>query len=130
VSEENKNERTYVQGDSDRAFAQVTMPEWMIDAWETYANQKGEDKQSVLENFTLEFIRLRHPDNNTESPIQAQRQIVLYASPPGSKAKSFWLKGHVYNEVTAFAKLTNHRVNRVLFSALLDGLVRENMILI
>lgn len=111
-----------------RKFAQVPMPEWMFDAWYALAEDKEIEKQVQLESFVMDFINSRRHYVKEEHKIP--RYLVLHVSPPGSKNRSLWLKAEVFDAAESFAKETNTRTNRIIFSATIEGLVKAGRILI
>lgn len=117
------------KSNTERVFAQIAMPDWMFDAWGAYAEGKGIEKQVILEQFIGEFIDDRQDYvSSTEEVNNVPRYLVLHVAPPKSKPRSLWLKASIYERAENFVKETDNRVNRLIFSAMLEGLVKAGLV--
>ncbi|NQY37961.1 MAG: hypothetical protein HRT38_18910 [Alteromonadaceae bacterium] len=108
---------------NSRHFVQVSMPEWMFQAWSDYSADIGKERRYVIETFIDDFIKSKEAYKN-----QKDKYVILYASPAKSKARSLWIsKGH-YQKVEEFAEEHSNRANRVVFTACLEGLIRNKRV--
>lgn len=91
------------------------MPQWLVDAWAKFAEDKNKEQRLVLEMFVNEFIEKK-------SEYEPNRHVLFYASSRNANSKSVQIDRALYQRTEAFAKKYETRVNRVLMSALVEGL--------
>lgn len=112
------DEKTSPQLREGKSFVQIPMPEWMYDALKNYAADRGMKIQIQAEEFISDFLEKKKAYNDDPN-----RHLILSASPTKSKARGIWIANDKYTAVDVFAKEQSTRMNRVLFSACLEGLV-------
>ena len=113
-----------------RVLSQIRMPEWLFEAWESFAVQTKQDQKAVIEHFIGVFIKEKTEFLRRAEIAEVPTYLVLYDHPPGSQVRSVWLSCEVDAKVRTFAQHSGHRANRIIFSALLAGLVSHEKIVI
>ncbi|WDE00750.1 hypothetical protein [Thalassomonas actiniarum] len=106
-------------------FVQVPMPNWMFDTAKALAKDKAMDLKALLEEFIDNYIESKKCYDQ-----EKDRYVIFYASPANSKPRSIWLSQGHYKKVEAFAQKHTSRINRVVFSACLDGLIANHCVTI
>jgi hypothetical protein len=110
----------------DRQFLQVPMEDWAFDGWTEISKKHKKYKKVMLEVLIIEYIQTKAQYKfDIEKP---QKRIVPYIAVLGAKARSIWLSNEIYLVMEDFAKSVPIKINRVVYSALIEGLVRENII--
>ncbi len=112
-----------IKNQNSRHFVQVPMPEWMFQAWIDYAVDIKTERKKIIEEFIDQYLITKK-----QYADQAERHVVLYASPAQSKPRSLWISEKHYQKVESFAKLHSNRSNRVIFTACLEGLIKKGRI--
>jgi len=97
------------------------MQAWLLDAWLEFANDKKKEQRRVLETFVEEFIERK-------SEYEPDRHVVFYASSRNANGRSVQIDKALYERTEKFAKMHDTRVNRVLMTALVEGLRRRRRI--
>jgi hypothetical protein len=112
-----------VQQRGGKSFVQVPMPDWMYDAFKAYAADRGMKIQILAEEFISRYLKKKgdYGDNN-------DKHLVLLASPTKSKARGIWIASDQYVAIDVFAKKYTTRMNRVMFTACLEGLVSNHRV--
>jgi hypothetical protein len=105
----------------DRAWASIPMPDWLFDAWKEYAEAVKREQRGVLDSFIREYIQYK-------SAYTKKQHVVFYAPNRKAKSRSVQLDAKLYEQIEAFAKKHETRVNRVLMSSLLEGLRKRRRI--
>lgn len=105
----------------ERAWVQIPMPDWLFDAWKDSVKENNSKQSDVLENFVKEYL-------SAKALYGENQYIVLYAPIRGARGRSALINANLYNDVKRFADDNDTRANRVLMSALLDGLKAEGRI--
>lgn len=111
----------------DRQFLQIPMEEWTMQKWDELTKLRGFTyKKALLETLIEEYIQEKasfqfHSDN-------PPKHVVAYISAMGAKHRSIWLSTDVYRQAEKFADSVPIKVNRVVYSALIHGLINANLI--
>jgi len=110
----------------DRQFLQIPMEEWAFEGWSVIAEKHKKYKKLKLEGFILEYIQDKAQYKfSIEKP---QKRIVPFIAATGAKARSIWLSNEVYLLTEEFAESVPIGVNRVVYSALIEGLIKEDIL--
>ena len=105
----------------NRAWAQIPMQDWLFDAWKKYAESVKNEQRVVLEIFLREYIEAK-------TAYTDEQHVVFYAPSCKAKGRSVQINADLYEQTETFAKDYDTRINRVLMSALLEGLRRRRCI--
>lgn len=111
------------KANNERHFVQVPMPDWMFDAWKQYARDKSMEVKALMEQFIDAFLIEKQAYDGTGG-----KYVILYASPANSKPRSMWISSNHFKRIEQFAQTHDTRVNRVVFSACLNGLVKGHRV--
>ena len=111
----------------DRQYLQIPMEDWAMQKWEELAKIRGFTyKKALIEALIEEYIQEKasfqfHSGN-------PPKYIVAYIAALGAKHRSIWLSTDVYRQAEKFADSVPIKVNRVVYSALIHGLLKEKLI--
>ncbi|WP_069945338.1 hypothetical protein [Alteromonas macleodii] len=106
---------------ADRAWAQIPMPDWLFNAWKAYAVSIDQEQRQVLDIFVREYIDAKESSDGT-------KHVLFYAAVRSAKGRSVQLDANLYKKTQGFADKHETRVNRVLMTAVIDGLKNRNKI--
>lgn len=112
----------------ERQFLQVPMEDWAFDGWTELAKNHKKYKKVMLEGLIIDYIQTKAQykfDIN-----KPQKRIVPFIAAIGAKARSIWLSNEIYSLMEEFADTVPIKVNRVVYSALIEGLIKEEIIAI
>ena len=111
----------------DRQYLQIPMEEWTIQKWDELATLRGFTyKKALLETLIEEYIQEKASFQfHSGTP---PKHIVAYISAMGAKHRSIWLSTDVYKQAEKFADSVPIKVNRVVYSVLIHGLLKANLI--
>ncbi|MFT4746270.1 MAG: hypothetical protein ACI8XG_000341 [Congregibacter sp.] len=99
----------------NRAWAQIPMQDWLFDAWKKYAESVKNEQRVVLDIFIREYITVKKAYTD-------EQHVVFYAPNRKAKGRTVQIDADLYEQTEIFAKEYDTRINRVLMSALLEGL--------
>lgn len=110
----------------DRQFIQVPMEDWAFEGWDEIAKRHKKYKKVILEGLIIDYIQAKAQYKfDMDKP---QKRIIPAIAAIGAKARSIWLSNEVYTLTENFAETVPVGVNRVVYSALIDGLIKEEII--
>lgn len=127
VKTESTSEQAKKKKQLDRQYLQIPMEEWTMQKWDELAKIRGFTyKKALLETLIEEYIQEKasfqfHSGN-------PPKHIVAYIAAMGAKHRSIWLSTDVYRQAEKFADSVPIKVNRVVYSALIHGLINANLI--
>ncbi|MBQ4839831.1 hypothetical protein [Pseudoalteromonas luteoviolacea] len=107
----------------ERQFVQVPMPDWCFNSLKALAAANECDLRLLVETFINHYITKRKGYDK-----QPNKHLLFYASPKNSKPRSMWLGPEAYSKAENFCNQHDTRINRLIFTACVDGLVRNNCI--
>lgn len=110
----------------DRQFLQVPMEDWAFEGLAEIAKRHKKYKKVILEGLIIEYIQTKAQYKFDIS--KPQKRIVPFIAAMGAKARSIWLSNEIYTLMEEFAETVPIRVNRVVYSALIEGLIKEKII--
>lgn len=107
----------------ERQFVQVPMPDWCFSSLKDLAAAEESDLRLLVEMFITHYVRERKGYDK-----QPNKHLLFYASPKNSKPRSMWLGPETYTLAEKFCNQYDTRINRLIFTACVDGLVRNGRI--
>jgi len=110
----------------DRQFLQVPMEDWAFDGLGELAKRHKKYKKVILEGLIMDYIQTKAQYKFDLS--KPPKRIVPFIAAMGAKARSIWLSNEIYTLMEEFADSVPIRVNRVVYSALIEGLIKEGII--
>jgi len=110
----------------DRQFLQVPMEDWAFDGLAVLAKRHKKYKKVILEGLIMDYIQTKAQYKFDLS--KPPKRIVPFIAAMGAKARSIWLSNEIYILMEEFADSVPIRVNRVVYSALIEGLLKEGII--
>jgi hypothetical protein len=105
------------ENNNARAWAQIPMQDWLFEAWKAYAEFKGMDQRMVLDMFVRDYIERKRL-------YTEEQHVVFYAPSHKAKGRTVTIDADLYKETELFSIEHETRINRVLMSAVLEGLKR------
>tara|TARA_A200000159_G_scaffold106585_1_gene99253 strand:- start:10301 stop:11566 length:1266 start_codon:yes stop_codon:yes gene_type:complete len=121
----NTSERLYVCGveKNYRKSVQIICPIEMMAKVEQAVQQKKTTHRGYLEGLIEEFLATME-----SSPGASESFMVLYSSPPFSKANAFWVSEGHYELLKSFCDEYGFKVNPLAHHLVFRDLVRRNLI--
>jgi hypothetical protein len=110
----------------DRQFLQIPIENWAFAAWKELADKEGLDRKQCLEQLIEEFIKTKSAYKYEQDG--RQKHIVLKVAALGAKSRSIWINSKSYIAAETFAQVIPARTNRVVYTALIEGLVNRGII--
>ncbi|GHG07019.1 hypothetical protein [Thalassotalea marina] len=109
----------------ERQFVQITMSDFVMESWDKLAKTKQKFKKDILQELIVEYISRK--SSFQFHPNYPSKYVVPFSASTGCKARSIWLDQDTYTMAEKFSRSVSIKINRLIYSALIEGLLRENI---
>lgn len=110
-----------IANNPSRAWAQIPMPDWLFEALKEFANLSDIHQRQAIDLFVREYLEVKSRYDN-------DRHVLFYAPVRKAKGRTVQIEADLYKKSESFANQHDTRVNRVLMSAIIDGLAKRKRI--